>query len=351
MLDYIIVGSGLAGIAFCETAFENNKTFVVINDDSQNSSKVAAGLYNPVILKRFSQVWHATQQLTILNHYYTNLEHKLNCKLDYKLPIHRKLFSIEEQNNWFTATDNLHLSEFLSSKLIIAKKPFIDSIFGFGEVLKTGFIDTKVLITEYTNLLKNQKIYINETFNHSNLIIREDLIEYNNIKARHIIFAEGFGNLTNIFFNYLPIDGTKGELLIIKAPNLDLNEIINSSIYVIPVGQHLFKVGATYNWDDKTNLPTENGKSEIIENLKKLISCNFDIIEHRAGVRPTVKDRRPLIGTHPKHKILHIFNGLGTRGIMIAPELAPILYNHIENNIPLDDYIDIKRYDKLHCSN
>ena len=67
MLDYIIVGSGLAGIAFCETAFEKNKTFVVINDDSQNSSKVAAGLYNPVILKRFSQVWHATQQLTILN--------------------------------------------------------------------------------------------------------------------------------------------------------------------------------------------------------------------------------------------------------------------------------------------
>ena len=88
-----------------------------------------------------------------------------------------------------------------------------------------------------------------------------------------------------------------------------------------------------------------------MENLKNLISCNFDVIEHRAGVRPTVKDRRPLIGTHPKHKILHIFNGLGTRGIMIAPELAPILYNHIENNIRLDDYINIKRYDKLHSSN
>ena len=67
MLDYIVVGSGLAGIAFSEIALQNNKSILVINDDSQNASKIAGGLYNPVILKRFSEVWQAGPQLELLS--------------------------------------------------------------------------------------------------------------------------------------------------------------------------------------------------------------------------------------------------------------------------------------------
>lgn len=55
-VDYIIVGCGLAGIAFCEQLRQNNKSFVVFDNSSQHSSTVAAGLYNPVILKRFTEV-------------------------------------------------------------------------------------------------------------------------------------------------------------------------------------------------------------------------------------------------------------------------------------------------------
>ena len=62
MVDYIIVGSGLAGISFAENALLNDKTILVFNNDSQNSSKIAGGLYNPVILKRFSEVWQAQEQ-------------------------------------------------------------------------------------------------------------------------------------------------------------------------------------------------------------------------------------------------------------------------------------------------
>ena len=67
MLDYLIIGSGLAGIAFAETAMQNNKTVLVVDNHSQNSSVIAAGLYNPVILKRFSQVADAEEQLLLLH--------------------------------------------------------------------------------------------------------------------------------------------------------------------------------------------------------------------------------------------------------------------------------------------
>lgn len=343
MLDYIIVGSGLAGIAFSEIALQNNKTILVVNNQSQNSSRIAGGLYNPVILKRFSEVWQASEQLELLYNFYANLENKLQIKLDYKLPLLRKFYSVEEQNNWFTASDKPNLSKFLSTNLITKKWDAIPSPFNFGEVLYSGYVDTNLLVDSYKQFLINQNAYLEDTFDYIGLVIEKDFISYQNIKAKHIVFAEGFGMLLNPFFNKLPLDGTKGELLLIKAPNLNLDVIMKSSIFVIPIGNDLYKVGATYNWEDKTNIPTEAAKKELIDNLKELITCDFEVIEHYAGVRPTVKDRRPLVGTHPVHKNLHVLNGLGTRGVMLAPAMAKNLYNHIENQIPLDKNIDILR--------
>ena len=60
-VDYIIVGSGLAGIAFCEQLKAHNKTFFVFDNGSQQSSLVAGGLYNPVILNRFTKVWRSRE--------------------------------------------------------------------------------------------------------------------------------------------------------------------------------------------------------------------------------------------------------------------------------------------------
>jgi glycine/D-amino acid oxidase-like deaminating enzyme len=343
MLDYIIVGSGLAGIAFSEIALQNNKTILVVNNQSQNSSRIAGGLYNPVILKRFSEVWQASEQLELLYNFYANLEKKLQIKLDYKLPLLRKFYSVEEQNNWFTASDKPNLSKFLSTNLITKKWNSISSPFNFGEVLYSGYVDTNLLVDSYKQFLINQNAYLEDTFDYSGLVIEKEFISYQNIKAKHIVFAEGFGMLLNPFFNKLPLDGTKGELLLIKALNLNLDVIMKSSIFVLPIGNDLYKVGATYNWEDKTNIPTEAAKKELIDNLKELITCDFEVIEHYAGVRPTVKDRRPLVGTHPVHKNLHVLNGLGTRGVMLAPAMAKNLYNHIENQIPLDKNIDILR--------
>ncbi|HTG65403.1 MAG TPA: FAD-dependent oxidoreductase, partial [Flavobacterium sp.] len=135
------------------------------------------------------------------------------------------------------------------------------------------------------------------------------------------------------------------EHFIIKAPGLDLDVIVNTSVFILPLGDGLFKVGATYNWKDKTDLPTEEGKQELIERIREIINCEFEIVEHFAGVRPTVRDRRPLVGTHSNYKSVHILNGLGTRGVMLGPAMAKELFDSVENGIPLQKEIDIKRFE------
>lgn len=346
MTDYLIVGSGLAGISFAETAYLHNKSFCVIDDFRFSSSKVAAGLYNPVILKRFSQVWKATEQLQYALPFYKKIEERLCVKFDFELPVYRKFASIEEQNNWFQAADKPKLSPFLSTAIVTKQFKGIAADYGYGEVLHTGYVNTTTLITNYNSFLSQQGLLQQEAFKYADLIFHEDYVEYHSKYYRNVILADGFGLKENLYFNDLPLDGTKGELIVIKAPGLNLDVILKSSVFILPMGNDLFKVGATYNWDDKTDIPTEEGKQELVANLKEIISCDFEVVDHFAGVRPTVNDRRPLVGTHPEQKNLHILNGLGTRGVMLGPWLAKELFEHIELGMPLDDQIDVKRFYK-----
>lgn len=346
MIDYLIVGSGLAGISFAEQALRNQKSIFVIDSNLQNSSKIAGGLYNPVILKRFSKINDAQNQLNLLNEFYQVIELKLNTRFHFKMPILRKFYSIEEQNNWFIASDKEGLSPFLSPNLITNKYNGIDSPFDYGEVIQTGYVDVSLLLEKYRNDLIKNKFFLDEVFDYTVFEHHYNFVKYKDLVAKQIIFAEGFGMHSNPYFNHLPLDGTKGELFIIKAPELNLDVIVNSSVFILPLGDNLFKVGATYNWVDKNCTPTEAGKNELISKLKEILNCDFEIVSHLAGVRPTVKDRKPLIGTHPIHSRIHILNGLGTRGVLLGPAMAKALFEFIEYDIPLDSSIDIKRFDK-----
>lgn len=344
MKDYIIVGAGLAGVSFAETAFLNNKSFTVISDASQNSSYVAAGLYNPVILKRFSMPLNAKEHIEYIKPFYTKIENRLSVKFDVPIPICRKFVSAEEQNNWFEAADKPALAPFLSTSVIHTKYNGIDSPHGFGKVLHTGYLDTGVYLNAYQESLEKEHQLIRETFDYGQLNVTADYVEYKGMKARHIIFAEGFGLHNNPYFKDLPLDGTKGELLVIKAPELKLDVAINASVFILPVGNDIYKVGATYEWYDKTPVPTEAGKKELIEKIEEVISCDYEILEHLAGIRPTVKDRKPLLGTHELYKRVHLLNGLGTRGVMLGPPMAKVLFDSIENDIPVDKTVSYLRF-------
>ena len=118
MLDYIIVGLGLSGIALSNHLEERKRSFVVFEDDSQTSTKVAGGIYNPVILKRFTLAWEADRQIDYSVPFYEKLEKKLGKDLLKPFNIYRRFHSVEEQNNWFEAADNFRLSPFLNTQLI-----------------------------------------------------------------------------------------------------------------------------------------------------------------------------------------------------------------------------------------
>lgn len=347
LLDYIVVGLGLSGLSFVEELESHNKSYVVFEDASQKSSRVAGGLYNPVILKRFTMAWQASQQIKTAVSFYKNVETKLQKTLVSELPILRRFNAVEEQNNWFEACDKPLLGEFLSSELIRNTNSALDIPFHYGKVKHTGKIDISNMLSAYAKELKENNILIDESFEYDKITVTEDYIQYKEIKCRHIVFAEGYGVKNNPFFNDLPLYGNKGEYIIIKSEALKQKEAIKSSIFIIPLGEDLYKVGATYNNQDKSPEITTTAREELQKKLEKFLKVPYKVVDQVAGIRPTVKDRRPLIGTHARYANMHILNGMGSRGILLAPTMAKELYNHIEKGISLDKEIDCKRYSNL----
>ena len=186
-VDYIIVGLGLAGLAISKELEENNKSYIVFEDNSQNSSIVAGGMYNPVILKRFTPVWNAIDQLDLAIPFYKALEKQFNKKYQYSLDIYRIFKSAEEQNNWFETCDKPFLSNYMIPKIITKKFEGIEAKYGYGKLTNTGRIDTKTLLQDYRNYLSTKKLIRNERFKYSELEIASEKVTYQGIQAVYLL--------------------------------------------------------------------------------------------------------------------------------------------------------------------
>lgn len=345
-VDYLIIGAGIAGLSFARECQLQNKSFLIIDNQKRTSSKIAGGMFNPVVLKRFTSIWESKSQLDIAYEFYPLIEKELGMVFFHKMSIFRKFASIEEQNNWFLAADHPSTSEFINPKIRFDQFHEINSEYGFGEVFDTGYLDVGGYVQAYQKWLLDLNLLKYKEFNYDDVVHSSEYVIWKDIKAQSLVFAEGFSMIHNPFFNYLPLDGTKGELLYVKIPNLKLNEIVKSGVFIIPVGNDIYKVGATYNWQDKSDIKTEDAREELINGLKSITNCSFEIVEHFAGIRPTVKDRRPLIGRHYLHEHIYLLNGLGTRGVLLGPYLAKKLFAFIEDDVALDPNVDVKRYYK-----
>lgn len=340
-VDYIVVGLGIAGLAMCEQ-FENNGCRYVIFDSGKNSSTmVSGGLVNPVVLKRFTAVWNVDFFLQKAVKFYGELSEILNVQIWSPKSVYRIFNSIEEQNDWMVASDKMELSAFLSSEIIKNQIPNILAPFGLGKVIGSGTIDPEILFDSYRKNLGNK--LITEHFEYDELSEAENSVTYKNYSAKKIVFTEGATVLKNPFFPKEYIIPNKGEYCIVKAPKLQLTKILKGSMFIIPLGEDLYKVGATYSRQAEDYSATQIARDEIVSKLKKMIDCDFEVVYQPTGIRPTTKDRKPLLGSLPESKRKIFFNGLGTRGILMSPFLSEILFGFIENDKEIPKELDINR--------
>ncbi|SRR5690606_3927268 len=342
--DYIIVGQGLAGSVLALTLMSKGATVMVINQTNPNSSSmVAGGLYNPITGKEMKVTWLAERLFPALHSFYTKAEELTGAIFLHPMPIYRPFLSVQEQNDWMAKSAEPKYSAFVEAIFSTSQYgTHLHDSYG-GILLKQGgFLDVPVFLEACKKYLLEQGAYMEDIFQNDDLILGTDQVNYRKITAGRIIYCNGLAVLDSPYFEWLPFRPVKGEILqgAFSKPH---NIIFNRGVFVLPYKGNMSKVGATYNWQDLSNEPTEKARMELLEKLDKLMAIPFDIVEQKTGIRPATKDRRPFVGLHPTQKLLGIFNGFGAKGVSLAPYFAEQLAMCMEQKTAIDHEVNINR--------
>lgn len=349
-VNYILIGQGLAGSVLAMTLLKKGHSVIVIDDAPvTTASRVAAGLYNPVVFKRLVKSWLADDLLPYMDEFYPEMEKQLGAEFYFSKRILKPFAEEQEKALWLKKTTE-PIGKYLNEAIYTEDlNGIVYNPLGISEVMHAGNLDTVQFLNACKADLLKKDAFMEESFDATQLVLQENSVVYKGITADKLIFCEGYKAVNNPFFSWLPFKLTKGETLTIQLTHdhaIPFKIVLNKAVFILPIGNDLYKVGATYEWNDLSENTTEKGKSDLVEKLKKVLKVPFEVVNHQAGVRPTVSDRRPLIGLHPEHTQLGMFNGLGTKGVMLAPFFANQFSNFLETGFPLDQEVDIARFKK-----
>jgi len=350
MTDFIIVGRGLAATTLAHVFHKHNISFKIVGDQRlSNCSRVAAGIWNPVVFKRLTKSWLVDDLIPCLNSFYSDCENTLRTALITQRPIIKPFTEDQEKTLWAKkAKDELEnfLDEHIHDLPSVALENYRITN-GYGIIKQSGNLNIISFLNASTGFFKES--ILDTTFDHSRLVISEDKLTYEGLEARNIIFCEGYLVKDNPFFTWIPLKPAKGEILTIKTEGLSLkNSVFNRNGFLMDVSEGIYRAGATYEWGELTQDVTENKKKELDSKIKQMISCDYEVLKHEAGIRPSSLDRRPLIGVHPYYKNLFVFNGLGTKGVMLAPFFAKKFVNFYLEKEPLHKEVDVSRFYHLY---
>lgn len=345
-MKVLVVGCGVAGICLTHELLRNGCEVQIIDNNNNVSSAVAAGIINPLVFRRMTLSWRVSELIPFAYSRYSEMEQLTGTSFFHPLVIRRLFASEQEAEFWKKKQVQDDYSTYM--ELLTEEDlhfPLEQNTFGTGRVKQASYLDTDSFIRANNAYFRSKEILSESTFDHGEL----DPIQavYKGITYDYILFAEGKDGKYNPLFAYLPLQQTKGEVLTIQSETIYSQESLNRKCFLLPTGNNLFKVGSTYTWNTDDTVPTEEGKQTITANLKSITSESYTIVEHRAGVRPTVPDRRPMLGKHPEFPKMVFANGLGTKGYMLAPLLMHELVNHLLNGTEINKESHISRFEYL----
>lgn len=341
-VNFLIVGQGLAGTVLAHELMQRGKSVHVIDQFNPSSaSRVAAGLFNPFVFKWITKSWKAGELIPQLLKTYGEFESLLQKPLLNQNGIVRVISSQKEKDRWDRKGVRPDFAEHLGPVDEISGSEF-DKGFGHVNIKSAGWLDVSGLIDGYREHLKSRNLLVESEFDHS-VVKPGSPGTYQNIQFDFLVFCEGAGVDQNPFFNYLSFKHTKGEVLDIGAPEIDLKHCLNYGQFIVPRGNGEFRSGTTYNWEELDDIPTDYGRVKILRNHKEFFNGHPTVLEHKAGIRPTSADRRPFVGRHPNHPSLAILNGTGSKGVLLIPWCVQQLADHILEGKELNEEIDLNR--------
>jgi glycine/D-amino acid oxidase-like deaminating enzyme len=342
----VVVGGGIAGALISFRLAEAGVKVLLFDDNKQGASGIAAGFYNTITGIRAAKTWRAEELIDSINQFraqYPILERYFHSQF-----VYRPFKNLYELNEWSVraGTSDFSFVEFHKEPL-----PQIVNPWGGILVKNTGWLEVAPFVQALKSIIGqkiNSSIYL--------IALRPDQIlpeksiihlEGANLSYDYLIFANGIDTISHPLWHNLPLIPLKGELAYFElAQPLLIPYLISAQYFILPLSMQRLVVGATYERNKADPLPTTVALQKFQTFLNDILALpiTFRCYRHLAGVRPSTPDRRPIIGRHPIFSNIFIFNGLGTKGVLLAFYFSDMLTQVLLKNAPIEKEVDLLRF-------
>lgn len=337
-IDYIIVGDGYAGMFFAHRLIMAGKKFRLFSSGEKGASHVSAGIINPVVLKKFTTFWKAQEQIDMLKSTLSEISEFTGEDYFINEPVHRIFHDENERNLWLKKSETQDLKPFLSPDF--EQLTGLENNYGTGKVLQSARVDVEGFFRGMKEFLTKNNFLVNEVFNYA--LLRQNF--YKEFEFKNIVFCEGMGVKANPYFSEVEVLANKGHRFLLKIEGYNSMQTGKKKHFLFPTKDNLYYYGGTYDRDDAGFEVNSAATGQLKNGLEEIYPGKYAVENVDFGFRPTVKDRRPILGSHNKYINFFIFNGLGARGILNGAYFSQVLYSHIENGIPLAAEVDFRRF-------
>ncbi len=312
--DFLIAGQGLAGSVFALTAIARGRTVEVVDpQEATTCSRVAAGLMNPISGPRLALGEDEEVLWSSALDFYRRWEKTLGVSFFEERPILRLFTDQAQADRW-----NQRLRDPRYDPWHEPLPPDWEDRAPFG-----GFTTRRCGRLHCVPFLDATRAWLRNLG-----AFRQDRIETG--AQTPLVWCLGHHARHCGPFAHVPIRPARGTILTIHAPRFHETRIIHAGKWILPQRDDLYRVGSTYEWEASDASPSPQAREELTAFIDTWIDSPWDLIREEAAIRPMARQGRPILGPHPTapHQIL--FNGLGSRGSLLAPWHANRLLDHLE---------------------
>lgn len=338
---FLIIGGGIAGTTLAWQLHDRGLPFLVVDrDEPATSSKVAAGLLTPITGIRLTLSWRYDTLYPEALAFYRDKERRLGLTLYREVPTALLLRDEKAVAFWQKRQEQPEITRYIQPTAgPLVDEAVFDNPNGGFEMKHSGWLDTAAFLQASRQYFEARGCW--QTGEVAPTLFDRD-VQWQGQVYSHAISCIGWEAARHPRFDWVPFQSAQGTVLQIQTDIGAETRIVNRSCWVLPRGDGTLRAGPTYEWQFQDAYTAAPAAVAGLENkLRELLKRPYQILGSQTGVRPIIRGRQLLIGTHPTRPHLAFLNGLGSKGVLRAPWVARQLLDHLVDGQSIESELDL----------
>lgn len=348
--DVLILGHGLAGCTLARTLLDGGLHVAVIDDSQDNTaSRIAAGLVTPITGPRLAITEHWEELWPIARDFYGQFESETGCEMFRERPAIRILANADEQAKFKERMESPEFRFMVNDKPELPKSVLTPH--GAFAMQPAGQLDTLRFLSQGADRLRMEGRLIEARIEpDTDLDLEADpklvTIPKLRVRAPRLVDCRGHASASTSWFNHFGWANARGEILTAEVPGLSETRSLHRGCWIAHAGGESYRLGATFDWKNLESAVTDSARETLLDRARQILDLPIHVTGQRAAVRPAIRDVHPVVGFLRSEPRIGILNGLGSKGVLLAPTLARVLADQLQSGTPIPTHWSVARWDR-----